>query len=77
MSIVIVAGAERFPTSSTAYTAIVFMMPGVKYMVNRRSTGRSSRPRTGRPSRTAISVSTWRLRQSPAAWSRPAALCVV
>ena len=34
MSIVIVAGAERFPASSTAYTSIVFTMPGVRYMVN-------------------------------------------
>ena len=34
MSIVMVAGAERFPASSTAYTSIVFTMPSVRYMVN-------------------------------------------
>ena len=33
-SIVIVAGVERFPASSTAYTSIVFTMPGVRYMEN-------------------------------------------
>ena len=33
-SIVMVAGAERLPASSTAYTSIVFTMPSVRYMVN-------------------------------------------
>ena len=34
MSIVIVAGAERFPASSTANTSILFTIPGVKYIEN-------------------------------------------
>ena len=30
-----VAGAERLPASSTAYTSIVFTMPSVNYIVNK------------------------------------------